>query len=788
MQFRPPVPWKTHIRRGVLAAWVGLSMLAAAAAGPAAPVAVAERSYRIPPGPLSSTLARFAADAGILFAADGRLTDGKSSPGLDGIHSLSDGFARLLAGTGLEAVYDGRAYTLRPRTTSAEATLPAVTTRAVPEPATYLAAHSRTVSRTDTPLQEEPQSVTVITRGAMDDLGAQSLGDVVRYLPGVGIAQGEGNRDTAVFRGASSTSDFLIDGMRDDVQYYRDLYNIDRVEAVRGPNATAFGYGAVGGAINRISKVPTHTQSREVEVQLGSWQDRRATFDIDQPLDAQSALRLNGLYEDSAGYRDAFQLRRRGINPVVSVRLPERTRLTAGYEHFEDERTDDRGVPSWRGAPLPTDPATFFGVPSASRTWVRVDAVNLFVEHDAGDGVVVSNRTRYARYDKYFENAFGGTVSPSGTEFNVSAHNSRTRRDNLFNQTDVTAVLHQGEVVHTLTAGLELGRQATDSRRQTGFFSDGATSILAPVAAPELDVPVVYRTTATDPDTRGTARFAALLVQDQLRVSPQWLLVGGLRYDRLALDLDDRRQATTFATRDDLWSPRAGVVYQPVPALSLYASYAVGHQPRAGEQLGSLTPGTQALAPETFVNRELGAKWAVRPGFDATLAWYVLDRENVAVVDGSGQGALVDGQRSQGVELGVSGTWSPRWRMFGGYAYQDSRVRESLSSMAPAGAAMPHVPRHSLSWWNRVELDRTFAAGLGVLYRGPVYTSTDNTVQLPGFTRVDAALFANLDPAWRVQLNVENVFDTRYYASAHSNNNILPGSPRAVRLGVTARF
>ncbi|NCT67566.1 MAG: TonB-dependent siderophore receptor [Rhodanobacteraceae bacterium] len=653
----------------------------------------------------------------------------------------------------------------------------------------YRADRTSTATKTDTPLRDIPQAISVVTRAQIRDQAVQSLAEAVRYVPGVGFAQGEGNRDTAIFRGSSSTADFYIDGMRDDTQYFRDLYNIERVEVLKGPNAMIFGRGGSGGVLNRVSKAPGWNDTRELGLTLGSWNDRRLTGDVDQALGDTAALRVTGVYEDSDSYRHGYSLERWGINPTLSFRLGENTLVTAGYEHFKDERTADRGIPSFRGRPLATDPSTFFGNAELSPTWAEVDALNLLVDHEFADGVTLRNRTRWADYSKFYQNVFPGAVNAAGTEVALSAYSNATERTNLFNQTDLTFAFATGALRHEVLAGAEFGRQDTDNLRQTGYF-DGATSISVPVSDPLARGPVVFAPSATDANNRGRADTAALYVQDQVELTPQLRAIVGLRYDRFEVDLRNNRNGALVSATDTPLSPRAGLVYKPLEPLSLYASYSVAYQPRAGEQLASLSASNRSLEPEQFRNLEVGAKWDLREGLAATLAVYRLERSNVAVPDPADPtlSILVDGQRTKGVEFGLAGQLTEAWQLIGGYAYQDGTITRTQSASAQAGARLAQLPEHTFSLWNRYDFSPAWGVGLGAIYRSAMFASTDNTVTLPGFTRFDAAVYYRVNDNLRLQANIENLFDRAYYANANGNNNITPGSPRALRVGVDLRF
>ncbi len=652
-----------------------------------------------------------------------------------------------------------------------------------------------TAMKTDTLLRDVPQAVSVVTREQIADQRMQGIADVVRYVPGVGIAQGEGNRDTPIFRGNSSTSDFFVDGIRDDVQYFRDLYNVERVEALKGPNGMIFGRGGVGGVINRVTRQaePGTASPREAAFQLGSWGDRRVTSDLGRTLGSSASVRVTDVYEKADSYRDSVSLERYGINPTAAASLGPDTTLRVGYEYFHDERTADRGIPSYQGRPIATDASTFFGNPDVSESVVTANVGTALIEHHFASRFTLRNRTSYGDYDKFYQNVFPGAVNAAGTAVAISGYNNGTRRKNLFNQTDLVFWQRALGLDHTLLVGLELGRQETDNLRSTAYFtsiSPTTTSVSVPVSNPVTTLPVEFRPSATDADNHGVATTAAVYVQDQVALSRKLQAVLGLRYDRFDMDFTNNRTAASLASRDDLVSPRVGLIYKPIEPMSLYASYSLSHLPRAGEQLGSLSVTNQALEPESFTNYELGAKWDLARGIALTAAVYRLDRGNVIVPDPADptRSQLVDGQRTKGVELGVAGNVTSAWSIAGGYAWQDGEITRSLSATAPAGASLAQLPEHSFSLWNRYDFSRRVGAGVGVIHRSEIFTSTDNTVVLPGFTRVDAALFVSISAKLRAQVNVENLFDVDYYAYAHNNNNITPGSPRALRAAITTRF
>lgn len=683
----------------------------------------------------------------------------------------------------------------------------------------YVQKTTSTATRTESDLLDVPQAVTVITQDLIQDLGIQGMADAVRYVPGISVTQGEGNRDGLVFRGNSSTADLFVDGLRDDMQYYRDTYNIERIEAFKGPNAMIFGRGSPGGLLNRVTKVPGWDPAREVGFQVGSWNKRRLTADLNQPLNDSAAFRVTGVYEDSEGFRDGFALSRKGLHPTLSLRPADATLITLGYEVFRDERTADRGIPSLSAAqafngtryPVSTDRETFFGDPDGSPASVDVNAFTALIEHDFGHAFL-RNRFRYAEYNKFYQNVFPGNVNAAGTTVALSAYNNDTQRDNAFNQTDLTFDVGTGTLQHRFLIGAEFGRQETANERRSGRFASGqavclpgstATSCLVALTDPNVPLVVDYLHSSAggtgDARNTGVTRFAAIYAQDQITLSPQWEAVLGVRFDRFEVDFTDLRNGVSPASRDlsssdDLFSPRAGLVYKPADDLSFYASYGVTYLPRSGEQLASLTFGTQSLDPEEFKNYEIGTKWDITPRLSATAAVYRLGRSNVAVVDPIDPTQMIllsgDSQRTEGMELSLSGDITPAWQVVASYTYQDAvitrDVRTSPTSVTPAGTELAQSPRHMAGLWNRFELSERWGLGLGAIYRSRSYASTSNLVTLRSYARYDGAVYYAVNENIDLQLNVENLFDKAYFPSAHSDSNLTPGSPRSYYL--SARF
>jgi len=664
----------------------------------------------------------------------------------------------------------------------------ATATVTVTDASGYLTESLSTATKTATPLLDIPQSITVVSKEQIKEQSMQSITDVITYVPGVTSHQGENNRDQVIFRGNSSSADFFVNGVRDDVQYYRDIYNVDRVEVLKGPNSMIFGRGGGGGVINRSTKEAGFSSFREVTAQLGSYANRRFTTDLNQQVTNNFGFRLNGVYENSNSFRNGVGLERYGVNPTFTWMATDHTKVTGSYEYFGDRRVADRGIPSFQLRPADTPIETFFGNPNDSHVRADVNLASASVDHTTRR-FNIRNRTTFGDYDRFYQNYVPGAVTADKTRVALTAYNNATERRNLFNQTDVTFDLFTGTVKHNLLAGAEVGLQLTDNFRNTGFFNNTATSILAPYDNPTISTAVTYRQNATDASNHLKTNLAATYVQDQIEVSRHVQFVAGVRFDYFDLNFHNNRNGDNLQRVDKLVSPRVGVIVKPTSDLSVYANYGVAYLPSSGDQFSSLTVITQQVKPEKFSNYEAGMKWDVRRSLSLTTAIYRQDRTNTRATDPNDPTRIVQtgSQRTNGFELGLNGAVTRRWSIAGGYAYQDAFITSDTTG-AKAGAQVAQVPHHTFSLWNNWNVWQRLSAGFGLIHRADMFAAIDNTVILPGYTRADAAVFYSVGEHWRIQANLQNLFNTKYYINADNNNNISPGSPRGVRVGLTARF
>jgi catecholate siderophore receptor len=668
----------------------------------------------------------------------------------------------------------------------------------------YGAESTSAATRTDTPLRDVPQAVTVVTERQIDDQAMRSIGDVLRYVPGTMIGQGEGHRDQITIRGNNSTADFFVDGLRDDIQYYRPLYNLQRVEVLRGPNAMIFGRGGGGGVINRVTEVPLFEPSIGAAASLDTFGAWYVDADINQPLGRNVAARLNAVYEEFANHRDVYEGRLIAANPTLRFLAGSDTGINLSYEYIDDDRVVDRGIPSARAGTI-ADPAlplagfrdTFFGARGVNELGFEAHILRGTIEHRFTPDLTLVSRLLYADYDKFYRNAFAATpVTTTGAgirQVGIEAYFDAFQRENLFSRTDLVWEVATGALSHTILAGFEYGQQETGNQRLNGFFDSGvpttqggrrtAVNLTDPIVVP----PITFRVGTGQRGTTSDADIRAFYLQDQIEIGPVEL-IAGLRYDRFDISVRDLITGVVTQRTDNLWSPRLGIVFHPVEQVSIYGSYSRSYLPQSGDQFNSLDVTGANLEPERFDNYEIGVKWEPRAGLLLSAAAYQLDRTNTrAAGPNPGEVVLTGAQRSRGIELEAAGQIAPGWQLSFGYALQEAEIRRTAAA-APAGRDVPQVPRHQLSLWTRYDFSPRIGAGIGVHHQSESFASISNAVVLPSYTRVDAAVFFRLSEAVEAQVNVENLFDEAYFPTAHNDNNITTGAPITARGTMRVRF
>lgn len=645
----------------------------------------------------------------------------------------------------------------------------------------YLNNYSGTATKTNTKLIDLPQSINIITQEQIKDQQANGLAESILYTPGIDLDQGEGNRDAFILRGNKTTSDIFLDGIRDDAQYFRDLYNIERVDVLMGANGILFGKGGSGGIVNRVSKQAQFEDFNSYLLQLGSFDSKRATLDINRKLSDRLAVRLNVMADKSDSFVSGVNGEKQGINPVFTYLVDDKTTIKFGREYFHDQRVGYRGGPSRNGRPYNGNRRTFYGVAGLSPNEVNVNSTFFNIEHNFSENINFKNSTRYTDYDKWYQNVYAGSAVDANDEYTLKAYYDNTQRQNLFNQTDITWNFDFAGLEHTLLTGLEFGSQDNRRYRLT--------------AAPENNVSIhtpngsgSWNFNNFDRDKVSDIRYTSFYIQDQVKINDQHQFIFGLRKDHYDTDFHVKQlggvaDGSKFKIKDNMLSSRLGYIFKPKDNLSYYISYSNAYQPRNGDQLDGISNTNAQADPEKFINYEVGTKIAFNEKLFATFALYQLERERMQIDDpnnpGVGNNIIVDGQRSRGFEISLNGNVSDRLSVLAGYNYVDAELTKDQVNIEK-GTSLGNVAKHNFSMWSKYEVNSIWSAALGVIGKGQMYAATptsSSSVTIPGWVRLDAAAFAKINEKTRIQFNIENLLDKTYYSSAHNVNNIMVGMP-----------
>jgi catecholate siderophore receptor len=677
----------------------------------------------------------------------------------------------------------------------------------------YRAVDSASGTKTNTPLIDVPQSISVVTAQQIQDLQIRSVADLVRFLPGVSSGQGEGHRDQINLRGNNTTADFFVNGLRDDVQYFRSFYNIERIEALKGSNAMIFGRGGGGGVINRVTKVPQLDDNRyQGTVSADTFGSYYVAGDVNGTF-GKVAVRVNGFYEDLNNHRDAFGGERYAVNPTLAAEIGTSTRIDLGYEYIRDDRVVDRGIPSAFPGSV-TNPAgplrgfrdSFFGQRGVNDTDFEASVFNARLESRITDNLTFTATGLYGDYDKVYANVFAATAvitnpTTGARSFGAEAYIDPTTRKNYIGQANLEWRISTGPIDHVILIGGEYTRQDSTNGRTNGFPNPAVIGTAASRRAtgiPLTKSPVLptfffipgrlgndNRNFTSDLDQ------VSLYAQDQISIGEKIDVIAGLRYDRFDNTITNLFNASgpLAVTRvDDLWSPRAGLVFKPVPAASLYVSYSRSFLPQSGDQFLSFNATGATLKPEKFDNYEVGAKWDILPKLTLTTAVFRLDRENTrAPGPVAGQIVQTGAQRSSGFELSLVGNIIPKLTTSFGYAYTNAKITATTTA-APNGRRVGQVPRNQLSLFNRYEVTDKLGIGATLYYQSSQFATISGATRLPSYTRIDGAIFYKLTDKIEAQVNIENLTDKTYFPNAHNDNNITTGAPINARFTLVAKF
>ena len=646
-----------------------------------------------------------------------------------------------------------------------------------------------TALKTPVPIIDVPQTLSIVTDDEIRIQGFRELGDIVRYTPGVNTSQGEGHRDSIVFRGVRSTADFYLDGVRDDVQYYRSLYNLEQVEILRGPNALLFGRGGTGGIINRVTKKAV------LDEQFGSFDmgaDSFGAFDfaVDYNVSTgeKSALRINFHSDTLENHRDYYDGDRYGFNPTFRLELSPATTLDLSYEHADHERFIDRGVPTLNGEPVEAFEEIVFGDTDTNLQTLRADIYRANLSHEFSDTRKGNLVVQYSDFQKMYKNYYASGYS-GGDTFTADGYKDPTERTNLIISGNIVNEFQTGSAKHTLLVGAEIIDTENENYRYNTFFittedDNEVFNITRPINFGVNAAGVrTYNDFTADlkSSTESDIEVTSIYIQDQIDVTDKFKILLGGRFDNFDITVRDVKKGTSESREDEEFSPRAGLIFKPQENVSLYLSYAESFLPRSGEQFKKLDANAARLDPDVYESTEIGVKWDIRPGLSFTASYFDSEQTIATRDSDTGENSEIVGLQVDGIELELKGQVTEKLSLAIGYSDLDGETAK--------GGEPREIPEYTASLWATYEVNDRFGIGFGVTAQGESNIKNDKPgLILPDYTRVDFAAYYDLADDLSIQLNVENVTDELYFPHSHSTHQASVGEPLNARISLRKTF
>lgn len=656
----------------------------------------------------------------------------------------------------------------------------------------YLASAKMNSVKTPTPIIDIPQSLTITTQQEIQQQGMKSIGNIVDYTVGVNNSQGEGHRDSVVFRGIRSTADFFVDGNRDDVQYYRPLYNVEQVEVLRGPNALLFGRGGTGGILNRVTKKGVLDENFVDYISsVNTYGEYDVQFDTNYALNDRSAFRLNAYYANLDNHRDYYDGDRIGVNPTFRYDFSDDTRVDLSYEYINHERFIDRGIPTGTdGKPVERFDDIVFGDSEQNQTDLEAHVFRAIFQHDFTENLKGNFNVFYGDYDKSYQNVYASGYNEANTPgvVTVDGYIDTTQRENLILSTNLIGEFQTGGLEHTVLFGGEHIDTSSDQDRFNAFWDRTADDNEIFQVAEPLGLnggvginAAGFTTTNNWSDlndfTQVEIEVYSVYFQDQVTVTPWLQLVGGVRFDSFEIEVDDVRANASDDRTDNEWSPRGGVILKPIENISLYGSYSSSFQPRSGEQFANLN---NNLAPDEFETWEGGVKWDVAPMMSFTAAYFQNEQTTTARDNVTGENFETRGMEVEGIELQMQGKIFDHLFVRAGYSWMDGETAN--------GSEPRELPENTLFFWGDYQVSDKFGLGMGVTHQDDTLIRDGGFQKLPGYTRVDAMAYYDVTNKLRLQMNVENLTDETYFPNSHSTHQATVGQPISARFSILGRF
>ncbi|MDZ8110156.1 MAG: TonB-dependent receptor [Nostoc sp. DedQUE12a] len=656
----------------------------------------------------------------------------------------------------------------------------------------YRVPNASTATKTDTPLRDIPQSIQVVPRKVLEDQNVTRLEEAVRNVPGVNQASAPyfTNGTFLVIRGFTARDDsgnVLRNGLPDPVGTRQiDFANIEQVEVLKGPASVLFGRANPGGTVNLITKQPLREPFYNVDATIGSYSFYRGAVDLSGPLnDSKTVLyRLNVAYQNIGSFIDFVDAEKFFIAPVVSFAINDRTKLALEGEYSSSEIEGFLGVPA-EGSVLPNPNGRLpinrnIGEPSAKPFDVETVRIGYRLEHQFNDNLSLRNEFRFSSYYATIDEIFGTSLQADNRRLLNRQYTERTFLQQGYNfTTDLIGKFSTGSIQHQVVFGVDL------SRFDSPIF-EGIGRSIAPI---DIFNPV-YGGTLGAAFTRFDNTFVTdalgIYLQDQIGLTDNLKLLLGVRFDTFKRTDNNFLNNTQTSVSDSAFSPRVGIVYQPIEPISLYANYSTSFTPVTGIVFGDGT-----LQPERGRQYEIGVKADLSNRLSATLAFYEVTRSNVLTDDPVNRGFSIQTgeQRSRGVELSIGGEILPGWNIFAGYAYNDARITKD--NTFAVNNRLNNAPENSFNLWTTYEILsgdlQGLGFGFGLFYKGETQGDLANSFTVPSYLRTDAVVYYKRD-GFRVGINIRNLFDRSYYEFAQSRTFVYAAEPLTVQGTISWEF
>ena len=645
--------------------------------------------------------------------------------------------------------------------------------------------------KTPVPVLDVPQTVSIITDDDIRKQGFRQIGDIIRYTPGVNTSQGEGHRDAVVFRGVRSTADFFQDGNRDDVQYYRSLYNVEQVEVLRGPNALLFGRGGTGGVINRVSKKAVLGERfGSVDFGLDSFGANDLVLDYNVQNGKNSALRFMMHIDSLDNHRDYYDGDRLGINPTLKVKINSRTTLDISYEHADHERYIDRGIPTENGEPVTRFKDITFGASNGDNlTTLEADILRAMVSTEFSDTSKANLSVVSSEFKKIYKNYYASAYDEGATVVTMDGYLDPTERENTIISGNLVNEIVIGSATHTLLFGLEIIDTTNNNHRYNTYWSTTQDDNEVFNISRPMDFSVNSAGVLTSNDftadlkskTHSDIEVTSFYFQDQIDLSDNLKLMLGGRYDTFDITVTDIKNSSGQSREDKEFSPRGGIVYKPNLNTSWYYSYSESFLPRSGEQFKALSASNAALDPDVYESSEFGVKVAISDALSFTAAYFDSE-QTIATRDSiSGETNEIIGLKVDGMELEIKGKLNEKMNVVFGYTSMDGKTS--------SGGEPREIPDHMLSLFTTYEASDKFGWAIGLTRQGDSNIGNNNPDRiLPEYTRIDAGAYYQINDDLSIQMNLENLTDKLYFPHAHSSHQASVGEPRNLRLSIRKTF